>query len=81
MKKQAARGSLYRHPIGVHRITAIRLTSPQSYEPIPSLKYLQAQHVLDLGRGYGWLMKLVFDAGKTKRSKDLRPALPLVIRY
>jgi hypothetical protein len=80
-KKQAARGALYRHPNGCRRITGIRLTSPESYEPIPPLNYLQAQHVLDLVRGDAWLMELIFDGGNAKKSKDLRPDLPLVIRY
>jgi hypothetical protein len=80
-KKQAARASLYRQRIGVHRITGIRLISPPSYEPIPPLKYLQARHVVDVGQGDAWLMEVTFDAGKTNRSKDLRPSLPLVIRY
>jgi len=80
-KKQASRASLYRHPIGCRRITGIRLTSPRSYEPIASLKYLEGQHVVDLNPGDAWLMEVIFDGGKTKRSKDLRPNLPLVIRY
>jgi len=80
-KKQAARGSLYPHPIGCRRITGIRLISPQSYESIPALKYLQAQRVLDVDQGDAWLMEVTFDDGKAKRSKDLRPDLPLVIRY
>src|SRR5690349_7090196 len=31
--EQAARASLYHHPICVHRVTAVRLVSPKIYRP------------------------------------------------
>jgi hypothetical protein len=79
--EQAARASRYHHPIGARRITAIRLISPKAYDPITSLKYLQAQHVLSLKQGDQWLLELTFDGGKSKKSKDFRPDLPIIIRY
>ena len=79
--EQAARASLYHHPIGSHRITAIRLISPKTYQPIASLKYLQAQHLLSIKQGDEWLLELTFDGGGRNKSKDLRPDLPLLIRY
>jgi len=78
---QAARASRYHHPIGTDRITAIRLVSPEKYEPVTALNYLQTEHVLSVTRGDEWLLELTFDGGKRKKSKDLRPDLPLVIRY
>jgi Glyoxalase-like domain len=79
--EQAARAALYDHPIGARRITAIRLISPKTYQPIASLKYLQTQHVLSIKAGDQWLLELTFDGGKRKQTKDLRPDLPVVIRY
>jgi Glyoxalase-like domain len=79
--EQAARGSLYHHPIGARRITAIRLISPKTYQPIASLTYLQEQHLLSTKPGEEWLLELTLDGGRRKKSKDLRPDLPLVIRY
>ena len=79
--EQAARGSLYHHPIGSRRITAIRLISPKAYHPIASLEYLKAQHVLSIKKGDQWLLEVTFDGGQSKKSKDLRPDLPMVIRY
>lgn len=79
---QAARAAIYHHPIGVRRITAIRLVSPKTYEPIAALTYLeQQQHLLRVGKGDEWVVELTFDDGKQEKSKDLRPDLPLVIRY
>ena len=79
--EQAARSSLYHHPIGVHRMTALRLISPKTYQPIAPLTYLQAQHVLSLKAGDQWVLELTFDDGKRKKSKDLRPDLPILIHY
>ena len=79
--EQAARGARYHHPIGVRRLTAIRLVSPGTYQPIAALEYLQAWRVLGIGRGNQWLLELTFDDGVRKKSKDLRPDLPIVVRY
>jgi Glyoxalase-like domain len=79
--EQAARASRYHHPIGTRHITAIRLISPKTYERIAALKYLQTEYVLSVTQGDQWLLELTFEGGKRKKSKDLRPDLPVVIRY
>jgi hypothetical protein len=79
--EQAARAARYHHPIGTRGITAIRLISPKTYEPIAALKYLQTQHVLSVQQGNQWLLELTFDGEKNKKAKDLRPDLPVIIRY
>jgi len=79
--EQAARAKLYLHPIGVHRITATQLISPKTYQPIAALTYMQKQHLLSIKPGDEWIVELTFDEGKREKSKDLRPDLPLVIRY
>lgn len=72
----------YGHPIGVHRVTAIRLVSPTTYRPIEPLTYLQKLGVLGVEQqGKEWLLELTFDGGKKGESKDLRPDIPLVLRY
>ncbi len=80
-REQAARAALYHHPIGAHRITAIQLISPKTYQPIAALTYLQTQRLLSVKPGDDWVVELTFDEGKQEKSKDLRPDLPLVIRY
>ncbi|HLJ30699.1 MAG TPA: hypothetical protein VKY85_28600 [Candidatus Angelobacter sp.] len=37
---QAARASRFHHPIGVHRVTAVRLIFPKTYRPIEPISYL-----------------------------------------
>jgi len=80
-EKQAKLAARFHHPLGVRRITAIRLFSPETYRPIPPLNYLQKLDLLDAKQGDGWLVELTFDGGNSKKSKDLRPDLPLIVRY
>ena len=79
--EQAKRGALYHHPIGARRLTGIRLTTPAAYEPIAALKYLQDRKLLSVGRGDQWLLEVTLDGGQKKNSKDLRPDLPVMIKY
>lgn len=79
--KQAALAAKFHHPLAVHRITSVRLVSPQTYQPIPQLRYLQNQKIIGLESGKEWLLEITFDDGKQKKSKDLRPDLPLLLRY
>jgi hypothetical protein len=79
--EQAARSLRFHHPLGVHRITAIRLISPKTYRPIESLSYLHRMHILGLQEGKEWAVELTFDDAQKGKWKDLRPDLPLVIRY
>jgi len=79
--KQAALAARFHHPLGVHRITSVRLVWPKTYQPIESLEYLQKEKIVDLRQGQEWLLELTFDDGKQQRSKDLQPTLPLLLRY
>ena len=76
--KEAA---LYAHPLGVKRLTSIRLIAPKTYQPIAALSYLQKDGIVNLDRGDQWTIELVFDGGTQKKRKDLRPDLPLLLRY
>jgi membrane associated rhomboid family serine protease len=75
-----AAGAL-RHPIGVQRITAVRLFSPPRYTPIDALRYLEKARVLSLGRSDEWTIELTFDGAAKGKEQDFRPQLPLRIRY
>ena len=81
MAEQEARAAKNRQPNGVHQVTSVRLVSPKSYQPIEAITYLQKLDVIGFQQGDGWLVELTFDGGKQGKSKDLRPDLPLVVRY
>jgi hypothetical protein len=72
---------MYHHPNGVHRVTAVRLLSPKTYQPIQPLTYLEKLKILDLGKSEEWLVELTFDSGQKQKVEDLRPQLPLIVRY
>jgi len=80
-KEQAARAALYHHAIGVHRITAVRLVSPKAYQRIVPITYLEERHLLSVAADDQWRLELTFDDGKKGKSADLRPDLPLIVRY
>lgn len=73
--------AMYRHANGVHRVTAIHLVSPRTYEPIESLTYLEKLKVLELTQDDDWLVELTFDGGQKHKIEDFRPQLPLRVRY
>jgi len=79
--EQVKRASRFHHSIGAQRITLVRLISPKTYKPIEALLFLQKQGVLETEPGDEWLGELTFDGGKEHKTKDLRPDLPLVVRY
>jgi hypothetical protein len=79
--EQAARASRFHHPIGVRRVTSVRLIYPKTYRPIEPLSYLNRMHVLEVQKGDEWAVELTFDGRQKGKSRDFRPGLPLVIRY
>ena len=80
-KQAQSNPAAFSHPIGVHRITALRVIAPPQYHPIPPLTYLQKHKLLGLESGKEWELELTFDGGKQGKTKDMRPDLPLVIHY
>ena len=72
--------AMFAHPIGVKRITSIRLVAPKSYRPIEALTYVQNSGILAVDRGAEWAVELTFDKGRRGKTRDLRPALPRVVR-
>ena len=73
--------AIFHHPLGVQRVTGVHLVSPGAYQPAPAVTYLEKLGVVSVQPGKEWLLELTFDDGKQGKSKDLRPNLPLVIRY
>jgi hypothetical protein len=79
--EQAVRAARFHHVVGVHQITAVSLIAPKKYRRIEPLSYLNRMHILGVDQGDEWAVELTFDGGKNGKSRDLRPDLPLAIRY
>ena len=73
--------AMFQHPIGVERITAIQIISPKEYQPVAAFTYLEKAGIFKVSEGTAWAIELTFDAGRKAQTKDLRPDLPLIIRY
>ena len=69
------------HPIGVERVTDIRLIRPKEYQPADAFKYLEQAGIFRSSEGTEWAVEVTFDAGRKGQTKDLRPDLPLVLHY
>ena len=71
----------FQHPIGVDRITEIRLVRPNGYQPAPVFTFLEKAGIFKSSDGPEWAAEITFDGGRKNETRDLRPGLPLVIHY
>ena len=71
----------FQHPIGVERVTEIRLVRPKEYRPVAAITYLEKTGIFKSTEETAWTIEMTFDNGRKAQIKDLRPDLPLVIRY
>ena len=68
------------HPLGVKKLTGIRVVT-NGNGLIPTASALSEGGVLRVEKGDAGLMELTFDGGAEKQTIDLRPQLPLILRY
>jgi hypothetical protein len=80
VRRDTARAALLRHPLGVRRVTAVRVVTHPDGMP-PNVRLLRDAGVLRVEAGPRPLLELTFDGGSRGATKDLRPELPLVLRY
>src|SRR5438552_14138771 len=65
----------FEHPIGVERITELRLVRPKGYQPVAAFTYLEKSGIFKVSEGTDWAIEITFDAGRKAQTKDLRPDL------
>jgi hypothetical protein len=70
-----------RHPLGLRRVTAVRVIAPDAAAVPPAAGDLEALAGVRFRTGAAWLLEVTFDGGAWGRTSDLRPTLPLVLRY
>jgi len=81
LAKNDPKRTALQHPIGVERVTAIRLVRPKEYQPADAFTYLEKTGIFKSSEGTEWGIEITFDAGRKAQTKDLRPDLPLTIHY
>jgi hypothetical protein len=69
------------HATGLREIFSIGLTGPRLLDVSPELKASIEAGLLSWRRDADWGVELSFDGEKAKRQADLRPDLPLVLRW
>jgi hypothetical protein len=69
------------HPIGVERVTDVRIVKPKEYQPVAAFTYLEKAGIFKSTEGKEWEIEITFDGGRKAQTKDLRPDLPLIIHY
>ena len=74
----ARRPDLFEHPLGVRRITRIVIMGPSGQRPASADLDLQPVRLEESSEP---LLVVEFDGGQAGGIRDLRPALPLVLRW
>lgn len=69
------------HPLGVRNITGLHIVSAGCELPSDPLRAVQRMGVATFSQGEGHLLELTFDGGQRGESADLRPELPLILRW
>jgi hypothetical protein len=69
------------HPNRSHRLTAVRVVSPSAEQLPPAARYLADHGAAAFELGAEWLLDVTLDDGAQHVMRDLRPTLPMVIRY
>jgi hypothetical protein len=79
--KGGAAAAPFMHPNGARRLTSVRIVAPTPEGLPPAAPALAGVQGLTLDVGQAWLMEVTLDGGAQHRTADLRPDLPMVIRY
>jgi len=69
------------HPLGVRRLTGVRLVEASPPDPESPTGVLTRLGLAKVEPGDSWLLELTLDGGARGETRDLRPELPLVLRY
>ncbi|HSR98998.1 MAG TPA: VOC family protein [Kofleriaceae bacterium] len=69
------------HPNQTHRITALHVVAPAADTLPPAAHYLAERGIVTFDVGGAWLLEATLDDGAQHIERDLRPTLPVVLRY
>ncbi|HHP7243210.1 MAG TPA: hypothetical protein ACFE0H_00845 [Elainellaceae cyanobacterium] len=72
---------LLTHPLGINQLTDINITIDSTRTLTPTIAMLSQSCLVSIEQGMVPLLELVFDAGKQAQRLDLRPRLPVLLRY
>lgn len=72
---------IFKHPNGAQRITAIRVVAPTAEDLPPAADYVAQHGIMKFAVDGQWLLEVTLDNGAKGVVRDMRPALPMIIRF
>lgn len=78
---EAPRSSALQQPLGLQRVTDVRLTIPRAASDSDALHVFQSSGAAQVVAGDTWCLALTFDDGVQHKTLDLRATLPLILHY
>jgi hypothetical protein len=72
---------LISHPLGIKKLTNASITITSSKKLTNAVALLEDNNVLTIKKGSSPLLELKFDRAARGKSIDVRPVLPMIIRY
>jgi hypothetical protein len=79
MRRAQREGWFTEHPIGIHEITRLTLTTPMPLRSNASQKIIESG-VLETRTGATSLLEIEFDGHRRKEHVDFRPHLPVIFQ-
>lgn len=81
LARDPTRNAMFQHPNGTRRLTAFKVVAPDSSALPPAAIWVASQGLMAFEVGHAWVLEVTLDDGAQKKTADLRPGLPLLIRY
>jgi len=72
---------LTRHPVGIRALTGMKMLSPSQQAQSATMRVLEQAGLVTFESGPEYLLELTFDDGQRGKALDVRPTLPLILRY
>ena len=69
------------HPNKTHRVSAVRVIAPSADALPPAARFLADHGAATFDVGTEWLLDVTLDDGAQHAVRDLRPTLPILVRY
>jgi hypothetical protein len=81
LARDPVKGAMFLHPNGARRLTGLRVVAPSVDSYPPAASYIADHGLVKFDVGKRWLLDVTLDNGKQRKTRNLEPALPIVIHY
>lgn len=81
LARDPVKGTIFLHPNGARRLTALRVAAPNADQFPPAALYVGKLGLMKFDVGNEWFLDVTLDDSKQGITKYFNPDLPLIIRY